>query len=99
MIRKWKCLLAGVAVIAPVLTGCTTPAPAAGPAASIGSATMARDGTITLQLMALAPGGVRGDALLTYRPGDPNYAKIRRHLGGLKPGEHKAVPPWPTSTD
>jgi hypothetical protein len=36
-----------------------------------------------------------GDGFLTYPPSDPQYAEILRHLGGLKPGETKSVPPWP----
>ncbi len=61
----------------------------------IGSATMKEDGTILLQLRAEGPGGIRGDALLTYPPGHPEYKKILKHLGGLRPGEEKPVPPWP----
>ena len=61
----------------------------------IGSATMKEDGTILLQLRAEGPGGVLGDALLTYTPGHPDYEKILEHVGGLRPGEEKPVPPWP----
>ncbi|MFI5024566.1 MAG: hypothetical protein ACHQRJ_23300 [Alphaproteobacteria bacterium] len=32
---------------------------------------------------------------LEYRPTDPNYGAVLHHLGGLKPGETKGVPPWP----
>jgi hypothetical protein len=64
-------------------------------AASIGTAWMERDGTIVLQLRAEGPGGVAGDALLHYSKNDPEYGRILRHLGGLKPGESKLVPPWP----
>jgi hypothetical protein len=63
--------------------------------ASIGAATMLPDGTIKLQLRAEGPGGTVGDALLTYPPSDKDYAKILKHLGGLKPGESKPVPPFP----
>jgi hypothetical protein len=61
---------------------------------SIGVATMAEDGTITLMLRAEGPGGIRGDALLTYKKSDPGYADILKHLGGLRVGEEKYVPPW-----
>jgi hypothetical protein len=50
---------------------------------------------ITLQLRAEGPGGIIGDALLTYKPGDPKYKEVFHHIGGIKPGEHKSVPPWP----
>ncbi len=62
---------------------------------SIGSATMKEDGTIVLQLRAEGPGGMIGDALITYKPDDPKYKETLEHLGGLKPGEEKPVPPWP----
>jgi hypothetical protein len=62
---------------------------------SIGSARMEEDGTIVLELRAEGPKGLTGDALLTYPPGHPDYKIILRHLGGLKKGEIKRVPPWP----
>ena len=62
---------------------------------SIGSALMQPDGTIVLQLRAEDGTGRRGDALLTYPPAHPRYQFIREHLGGIQPGESKAVPPWP----
>ena len=61
---------------------------------SIGAATMSDDGTIRLQLVARGQGAI-GDAVLIYKPGDPMYEKIIEHLGGIKPGEKKPVPPWP----
>lgn len=36
-----------------------------------------------------------GDALLTYPPDHKDYAMILKHLGGIKPGESKPVPPFP----
>jgi hypothetical protein len=68
--------------------------PAAAPP-SIGVATMTADGTILLQLRAEGPDGAEGDALLTYAPGNADYAKVLAHVGGLRPGESKPVPPWP----
>jgi len=57
---------------------------------------MERDGTIVLQLRAEDPvRGVTGDGLFRYSPEHPAYAEILRHLGGLKKGETKPVPPWP----
>ena len=60
---------------------------------SIGVATMAADGTITMQLRSLPPGPV-AEGILVYRPDDARYAEILRHLDGLVPGESKPVPPW-----
>ena len=57
---------------------------------TIGTAVMGEDGTITLNLR--SPDGAEG--LLVYKKGDPNYARIVSHLGGIRPGEHKPVPPF-----
>lgn len=62
-------------------------------APTIGTATLGKDGKLTLNLRAQGP-GMLGDALLTYAPDDPNYTQIVAHLGGIKPGETKLVPPW-----
>ena len=61
----------------------------------IGQATMRPDGTLELKLRATGPGGMFGDALVTYAPSDENYQKVLQHLGGLKPGEVKPVLPFP----
>ncbi|MCA9600244.1 MAG: hypothetical protein KC776_43370 [Myxococcales bacterium] len=73
----------------------TSTAPAAAASGSIGMATMEPDGTIVLQLRAEGPGGVHGDGLLRYPKGDPKYDEISKHVGPLKPGEHKPVAPFP----
>lgn len=65
------------------------------PRESIGSATMEADGTLVLMLRAEdEKTGARGDAFLRYPATHPKYAEVLRHLGGLKPGESKPVPPW-----
>jgi hypothetical protein len=61
---------------------------------SIGIARMLEDGTISMMLRAEGPGGAVGDAVLTYRKSDPKYAEMLKHIGGLKQGEEKPVPPW-----
>jgi hypothetical protein len=55
---------------------------------SIGTAVMGQDGTITLNLR--APDGTQ--AVTAYHRGDPNYARILSHLGGMQPGQHKSMP-------
>jgi hypothetical protein len=60
---------------------------------SIGTATM-EDGTIVLMLRAEGQDAA-GDAMLTYPKSHKDYQMILGHLGGLKPGETKQVPPWP----
>jgi hypothetical protein len=76
----------------------------------IGSAEMERDGTIRLHLRAppfpAPPEGLRpsvpwprpeetiGYGEIELAPGDPSYEDLLRHLGGLRPGQSKPVPPW-----
>lgn len=61
---------------------------------TIGTATMRADGTIVLQLRAVS-GPILGDAELVYPPDHPQYAEVMKHLGGIAPGQEKAVAPWP----
>ena len=60
---------------------------------SIGMAEMSADGTITLHLKSLWP-DPHEDSDLTYAPDDPQYGEIRKHLGGIKPGQSKPIPPF-----
>jgi len=61
-------------------------------AATIGEASMRADGTLVLDLV--TTGATRGQARLSYPPSHPEYRKVLAHLGGLRPGERKPVPPW-----
>jgi len=60
---------------------------------SIGSAEMSADGTITLRLRSLSPNPI-AESVLTYAPDDPQYEDIKKHLGGIAPGDTKPVKPW-----
>jgi hypothetical protein len=62
--------------------------------ASIGMARMLPDGTI---LIGVASGGSgdRAQAVMQLKPGDTQYQPVLDHIGGLKPGETKPIPPWP----
>lgn len=60
---------------------------------SVGRAKMSPDGTITLQLRSLWPDPI-AETQLVFALDDPQYADIKRHLGGIEPGETKPVPPW-----
>ena len=62
---------------------------------SIGQAWLDDDGTLKLQLRAEGDEGAVGDSLITYPPDHEKYESTLRHLGGLKKGEVKPVPPWP----
>lgn len=50
---------------------------------TIGVATQEADGTIVLELRATTDDGLIGDALIRYRPGDPHYAMVARHVGPI----------------
>ncbi len=60
---------------------------------SIGVATMAADGAITLRIRSLPPGPI-GEGTFIYRPGEARYDEVKSHIGGIAPGETKPVPPW-----
>jgi hypothetical protein len=59
---------------------------------SVGTAQMSADGVITLHLHTLWP-EPKAEGMLSYAPDDPQYEEIKRHLGGIAPGESKPVPP------
>jgi hypothetical protein len=60
---------------------------------SIGVANMSADGTITLHLKSLWP-DPHEDSDLSYAPDDPQYDDIKKHLGGITPGQSKPIPPF-----
>jgi len=64
------------------------------PAPSVGVATMLTNGTILVGVGGDGP-AARAQAVLEIHPGDTNYQMIIDHVGGLKPGETKPIPPWP----
>lgn len=73
----------------------TVTPPTARPPDSIGVATMLEDGTLQLRLVARGDGGMIGDAMLVYPPSHAQYQDILDHLGPMKPGDSKSVPPFP----
>jgi hypothetical protein len=76
-----------------LLTACST-APRPSSNECIGTATMSADGAITLNLRAEGAGGEIGDGAVIYPRDHPQYREVLNHLGGLKTGESKCVPPW-----
>ena len=82
-----------------VIAGCAgkekSPPDSAATPDTIGVAWLENDGTLVLQLRAQGTGKSVGDALLRYKPGDPEYSRTLQHIGGLEPGQTKPVPPWP----
>jgi hypothetical protein len=61
--------------------------------ASIGIAHMDADGVILMRIRSLPPGPI-AESELRYEPSDPHYQEVVLHLGGIRPGETKSVPPW-----
>ena len=64
------------------------------PEPSVGVARMLENGTILIGIRGPAVDGPL-QAVLMVEPGDTNYQQILDHVGGLKPGETKSIPPWP----
>jgi hypothetical protein len=60
---------------------------------SIGVASIDSEGTLHLRLKSSGPGPA-GEAYIMYKKTDKNYAEVIAHIGGIKPGEFKSVPPW-----
>lgn len=60
-----------------------------------GTATMKEDGTIRLVYKTEGKAGLGASVVIEYKPQDEDYQKILDHVGGLKVGETKGVPPWP----
>jgi hypothetical protein len=63
-------------------------------APSVGVARMLANGTILVGIRGAEPDGAL-QAVLMVEPGDSTYQPIIEHVGGLKPGETKSIPPWP----
>lgn len=61
---------------------------------SVGSAHLGADEDLMLQLRATSEDGAIGDALIRIPKSDARYEPYIRHIGGLKKGQEKLVPPW-----
>jgi hypothetical protein len=64
------------------------------PPASVGSATMAADGTLTLRFRTETRDGMIGEMTKVVQPGEKDYDMFVAHLGGIKPGEGASIPPF-----
>lgn len=69
--------------------------PRAVPPPDVGSAYMKPDGTLEMRLRTETEDGTIGEAFLVIPPADPRYKDMVAHLGGIKPGEGRAIPPFP----
>lgn len=63
----------------------------------IGDATMDNDGTIRVRIRMM--GGMHADGNVSYAKDSKHYDAVLKHLGGMKPGDVKLVPPWPDPED
>lgn len=61
---------------------------------SVGNAFMKPDGTLEMTFRTVAPSGAIGEAYKVLAPGDAQYAAMVAHLGGIQPGEGRAIPPF-----
>jgi hypothetical protein len=61
---------------------------------SVGVASMRADGTLEMQLRTVAADGTIGESMLLVGPKDPRHAQMVKHLGGIKPGQGKPIPPF-----
>jgi hypothetical protein len=61
----------------------------------VGMAEMDKDGTLRLYLRTEETDGTIGEMMMTVVPQDPKYAGMVAHLSGIKPGQAKAIPPFP----
>jgi hypothetical protein len=61
----------------------------------VGSAYMEADGTIEMRLRTETDDGTVGEALLVIPPNDPRHAEMVKHLDGIRPGEGRAIKPFP----
>jgi hypothetical protein len=62
---------------------------------SVGTATMTADGTLVMDLR--SPSGAEMQQRVA--PSDAKYSEYVAHLGGIKAGESKNIPPWPDNID
>ena len=59
-----------------------------------GVATLSADGNICLQMRSEEPELPVAESYQCFRPDDPEYADIRKHVGTLAVGEEKRIAPF-----
>ena len=59
-----------------------------------GVATLSADGNICLQMRSEEPELPVAESYQCFRPDDPEYADIRKHVGPLAVGEEKRIAPF-----
>lgn len=66
--------------------------------ASVGVAKMLPDGTLQLFLMGKI-GNANAEKFIEVKKGEEKYESYISHIGGIKPGEVKSIPPWQKGKD
>ena len=80
------------ALSAVLLGACLLSACASTKSQFVGTARMLADLSIEQQIVERGPRGAIGEARIVLRPGDPSYRETLERVGGLRPGEMKAMP-------
>jgi hypothetical protein len=62
---------------------------------NVGNAFMKSDGVLEMMLRTVARSGAIGETMMVVEPNDSRYKAMVAHLGGIKPGEARAIPPFP----
>ena len=76
------------------LTGCAHPQRTDSALGFFGTATLNAEGNICLQLRSEEPGLPIAESYQCYKPDDPDYAEIRKHVGPITVGEEKIIAPF-----
>jgi hypothetical protein len=59
-----------------------------------GVATLKEDGQLCLQMRTQEPGKPVAESYTCYKPDDPRYAEIHKHIGSISVGEQKVFGPF-----
>ncbi len=62
-----------------------------------GTATINETGTICLKMLSQEPGQPVAHGYVCYDKSNPNYSKIKEHIGPIKVGETKTIEPFPSN--
>ena len=81
-----------IATLAVLAGACLLAACAGAKSQYVGTARMLADLSIEQQVVARGARGAIGEARIVLKPGDPAYRETLELVGGLRPGEMKAVP-------
>lgn len=81
-----------IATLAVLAGACLLAACAGAKSQYVGTARMLADLSIEQQVVQRGARGAIGEARIVLKPGDPAYRETLDRVGGLRPGEMKAMP-------